>query len=281
MTRTIVVLDGDQTGQELLEEALRVLDPGVTRFDVEFLHFDLSLENRALVLLASLLLIVGGGYAGFYTALKLEKLLRRGEAEVTIVDPLPYMTYQPFLPEVAAGSIAPRHAIVSHRRHLRNTEILTARVTKIDHATKTATITPAFVDDWEFAYDLIVVTAGAVSRTCPIPGVADFAIGMKCIEEAIAVRDQVMTTFDREAMLPAGPERDRLLTVVVIGGGVAGIEVFGELRSLASDLLRYYRTITFEDTNVHLIEAMDRIITIEDGRITSTNADPAQFAHHH
>ncbi len=46
MTRTIVVLDGDQTGQELLEEALRVLDPGVTRFDVEFLRFDLSLENR-------------------------------------------------------------------------------------------------------------------------------------------------------------------------------------------------------------------------------------------
>ncbi len=59
------------------------------------------------------ILIVGGGYAGFYTALKLEKWLRSGEAEVTIVDPLPYMTYQPFLPEVAAGSIEPRHAVDS------------------------------------------------------------------------------------------------------------------------------------------------------------------------
>ena len=58
------------------------------------------------------ILIVGGGYAGFYTAWKLEKWLRPGEAEVTIVDPLPYMTYQPFLPEVAAGSIEPRHAVV-------------------------------------------------------------------------------------------------------------------------------------------------------------------------
>ena len=56
------------------------------------------------------ILIVGGGYAGFYTAWKLEKWLKKGEAEVTIVDPLPYMTYQPFLPEVAAGSIEPRHA---------------------------------------------------------------------------------------------------------------------------------------------------------------------------
>ena len=55
------------------------------------------------------ILIVGGGYAGFYTAWKLEKLLGRNEAEVTLVDPLPYMTYQPFLPEVAAGEIEARH----------------------------------------------------------------------------------------------------------------------------------------------------------------------------
>ena len=65
------------------------------------------------------ILIVGGGYAGFYTAFKLEKWLARGEAEVTMVDPLPYMTYQPFLPEVAAGSMEPRHVLVSHRRHRR------------------------------------------------------------------------------------------------------------------------------------------------------------------
>ena len=67
------------------------------------------------------ILIVGGGYAGFYTAWKLEKWLRHGEAEVTVVDPLPYMTYQPFLPEVAAGSIEPRHAVVAQRRHLKRT----------------------------------------------------------------------------------------------------------------------------------------------------------------
>ncbi len=206
------------------------------------------------------ILIVGGGYAGFYTALKLEKWLRSGEAEVTIVDPLPYMTYQPFLPEVAAGSIEPRHAVVSHRRHLRHTEILTASVTKINHAMKTATITPAVGDDWEFAYDIVVVTAGAVSRTFPIPGVADLAIGMKCIEEAVAVRDQVMTNFDKAALLPPGAARDRLLTFTVIGGGFAGIEIFGELRSLASELLRYYPTISFDDTKFHLIEAMDRIM---------------------
>src|SRR5690606_29019566 len=127
--------------------------------------------------IAPRILIVGGGYAGFYTAWKLEQHLRKGEADVTMVDPLPYMTYQPFLPEVAAGSIEPRHAVVSLRRHLaKSAEVITARVTAIDHATKTATITPELGEPWEMSYDIVVVTAGAVSRTFPIPGVADEAI---------------------------------------------------------------------------------------------------------
>ena len=206
------------------------------------------------------ILIVGGGYAGFYTAWKLEKHLRKGEAEVTMVDPLPYMTYLPFLPEVAAGSIEPRHAVVSTRRHLKRTNVVAAKVTKIDHANKVATITPADGDAYEYAYDQIVVTAGSVSRTFPIPGIADNAIGMKSIEEAVWVRDKLLSNFDRAAALPAGPERERLLTVVVVGGGFAGIETFAELRSFASALLKRYPELTFEETHFHLIEAMGRIM---------------------
>ena len=206
------------------------------------------------------ILIVGGGYAGFYTALKLEKQLRRGEAEVIMVDPLPYMTYQPFLPEVAAGSVEPRHAVVSHRKHLKRTTVITAAVTGIDHAAKTATITPEVGEPYSIDYDHVVVTAGSVSRTFPIPGVADVAIGMKSIEEAVAVRDRLIDNFSRAALLPAGPERDRLLTVVVVGGGFAGIETFAELRSLASALLSEYPGLTIDDTHFHLIEAMGRIM---------------------
>lgn len=206
------------------------------------------------------ILIVGGGYAGFYTAWKLEKTLRKGEAEVTIVDPLPYMTYQPFLPEVAAGSIEARHSVVSLRRHLKRTRILTGKITGIDHANRSATVTPDVGEPFTETYDQIVVTAGAVSRTFPIPGIADNAIGLKTIEEAVAIRDQLLDNFDKAAMLPAGPERDRLLTVVVVGGGFAGIEVFAELRSFASSLLAKYPNITFEDTHFHLIEAMGRIM---------------------
>ena len=113
------------------------------------------------------ILIVGGGYAGFYTALKLEKWLRKGEAEVVLVDPLPYMTYQPFLPEVAAGSLEPRHAVVSHRRHLRSTRVITAKVSGVNHASKTATIEPEVGETFELDYDYVVMTAPRFCRPGP------------------------------------------------------------------------------------------------------------------
>ena len=193
------------------------------------------------------ILIVGGGYAGFYTAFKLQKHLRRGEAEVTLVDPLPYMTYQPFLPEVAAGSIEPRHVIVPLRRHLKKTNVVQGKVVAVDHKKKTATIEPSAGKSYTVKYDQIVLAAGSVSRTFPIPGVADEAIGMKSIEEAVAVRDRLIDNFAKAANLPAGKERDRLLTVTVVGGGFAGIETFAELRSLASGLLKQYPELTIED----------------------------------
>ena len=205
-------------------------------------------------------MIVGGGYAGFYTAFRLEKLLRRGEAEVVVIDPLPYMTYQPFLPEVAAGSIEARHAVVPLRRHLPKTRVITARVTGINHQKKSVTITPEAGASFELTYDHVVITAGAVSKTFPIPGVAETAIGMKTIEEAIAVRDKVIDNMHLAADMPPGPERDRLLTVVVVGGGFAGIEAFAELRSLVSAMLKEFPTLTIDDTHFHLIEAMDRVM---------------------
>jgi len=207
------------------------------------------------------ILIVGGGYAGFYTAWKLEKFLRKGEAEVTIVDPLPYMAYLPFLPEVAAGSIEPRHAVVARRRHLSKTKSIEGKVTDIQHGSRRATIVPKIGEQFDFEYDHIVVATGSVSRTFPIPGVAENAIGMKTIEEAVAVRDRLVGNFERAAALAVdSAERERLLTVTVVGGGFGGIETVAELRSFATSLLRRYPEISFDEIQFHLIEAMDRIM---------------------
>ncbi len=77
------------------------------------------------------IVVVGGGYVGMYTALRLQRTLRRGEADITVIDPQPHMTYQPFLPEAAAGSIEPRHVVVPLRRVLKKCHHLTGRVTAI------------------------------------------------------------------------------------------------------------------------------------------------------
>ncbi len=170
------------------------------------------------------ILIVGGGYAGFYTAWKLEKKLRPGAAQVTVVDRRPYMTYQPFLPEVVAGSIEARHAAVSLRRHLRRTRLVAGMVTAIDHAHRVVTVQPTDGDSFELGYDVIVVTAGAVTRKFAVPGIAEQAIGLKNVEEAVAIRDRLLTAFDRAATLPSGPQRRKLLTVTFVGGGFSGVE---------------------------------------------------------
>jgi NADH:ubiquinone reductase (H+-translocating) len=206
------------------------------------------------------ILVVGGGYAGFYTAWKLEKKLRKGEAEVVVIDPRPYMTYQPFLPEVLSGSIEARHAAISLRRNLRRTKLVAGTVTSIEHARKSVAIRPLQGADFEMSYDVIVVTAGAVTRTFALPGVAERAIGMKHVEEAVAIRDQLLTAFDEASVLPPGPQRQRLLTVTFVGGGFAGVEGFAELLSLANGLLKSYPELAPADLAFHLVEATHRIL---------------------
>ncbi|HEY3562248.1 MAG TPA: FAD-dependent oxidoreductase [Kribbella sp.] len=206
------------------------------------------------------ILVVGGGYAGFYTAWRLEKKLRRGEAEVVVVDPRPYMTYQPFLPEVVAGSVEARHAAVSLRRNLRHTKLVAGMVTGISHADKTVTIRPSEGADYTMTYDVIAVTAGAVTRTFDVPGVAERAIGMKHVEEAVAIRDRMFTAFDEAAGLEPGVRRRKLLTVTFVGGGFSGVEGFAELLSLARALLKKYPELSESDLAFHLVEATGRIL---------------------
>ncbi|KUL31976.1 NAD(P)/FAD-dependent oxidoreductase [Actinoplanes awajinensis] len=206
------------------------------------------------------ILVVGGGYAGFYAAWKLEKKLRHDEARVIVVDPRPYMTYQPFLPEVLAGSVEARHAAVSQRRHLKKTKIISGSVVTIDHARRLVTVRPTEGEEYPLAYDTIVVTAGAVTRKFAIPGVAEQAIGLKHVEEAVAIRDQLLTAFDRASTLPPGPRRRRLLTVAFVGGGFSGVEGFGELLSLATTLVKAYPELDPAELSFHLVEARGRIL---------------------
>ena len=206
------------------------------------------------------ILIVGGGYVGMYTALRLQKKLRRNEARITVVDPQNYMTYQPFLPETAAGSLEPRHVVVPLRKVLKRCRVLTGMVTGIDHASRTATVLPVEGPEETVAYDQIVVAPGSVVRTLPIPGLAEVGIGFKTVGEAIFLRNHVLSRLDYAASVTDETHRRKALTFVFIGGGYAGIEAFAELEDMARYATRYYDSVNPDDMRWVLIEATGRIL---------------------
>ncbi|GHH83270.1 NADH dehydrogenase [Streptomyces capitiformicae] len=227
------------------------------------------------------ILIVGGGYVGLYTALRLQKQLKqqltRGDIEIVIVSPDPYMTYQPFLPEAAAGSISPRHVVVPLRRVLDQCKVVIGEATEINHAKRTATLTTLATEEGgeaeQLTYDELVLAPGSISRTLPIPGLADHGIGFKSVEEAIGLRNHVIEQMDIASSTRDPAIRDAALTFVFVGGGFAGVEALGELEDMARYTARYYHNVTPEDMKWILVEASDRILPEvgeEMGRYTVT-----------
>jgi NADH:ubiquinone reductase (H+-translocating) len=206
------------------------------------------------------ILIVGGGYVGMYTALRLQQRLRGGEAMVTVIDPLSYMTYQPFLPEAAAGNLEPRHVVVPLRRVLKRSQILNGRVTRIEHGRRVVTFMPNAGESVEISYDIIVVAAGSIARTLPIPGLAECGVGFKTVGEAIFLRNHVLAKLDIAASTSDLDVRKRALTFVFVGGGYAGVEALAELEDMARDACKSYDGVDPSDMRWVLVEASDRIL---------------------
>ncbi|WP_415947294.1 NAD(P)/FAD-dependent oxidoreductase [Streptomyces sp. KLOTTS4A1] len=214
-------------------------------------------------------LVVGGGYVGLYTALRLQKKLARelkaGTTEIVVLTPEPYMTYQPFLPEAAAGSISPRHVVVPLRRVLKHCRIVIGEAESIVHAKRTVTLSTLATEEEgtgpvELSYDELVLAPGSVSRTLPVPGLADHGIGFKTVEEAIGLRNHVIEQMDIASATRDPDVRTAALTFVFVGGGYAGVEALGELEDMARYAARYYHNVSAEDMKWILVEASDRIL---------------------
>lgn len=206
------------------------------------------------------IVIVGGGYVGLYTALRAQKKLSRGRAEIVVIDPQPNMTYQPFLPEAAAGSVEPRHVVVPLRRVLKRCRVITGLVSRIDHDRRSLVVEPESGNSYELGYDLLVVAPGSIARTLPIPGLAEQGIGFKTIGEAIFMRNHVLSMLDFASSTEDPAARRRALTFAFVGGGYAGVEALAELEDMARYACRYYPTISPADLRWVLVEAADRIM---------------------
>ena len=135
--------------------------------------------------------IAGGGFGGYYTAKTLERMVP-SDVRITLINDVNFMLYTPLLPGAAAGTLEPRHVVVPLRERLKRTELRVGWVTGGDPARNLLAVDLIAGQSAEFIYDQLVVALGSVSRTVPVPGLTEHAIGFKTIAEAIALP----TTFE-------------------------------------------------------------------------------------
>jgi NADH:ubiquinone reductase (H+-translocating) len=198
-------------------------------------------------------LVIGGGFAGGYVA----RLL--GKRGATIVSPENFMLYTPMLPEAASGTLEPRHVVVPLRQMCPHAELLLGSATELDVAQKRARVeTEDGMLTLEF--ERVVIALGAISRTLPIPGLADHALGFKTLADAIYLRNHVLRRLEVAAAAPNQGQRQRELTFVFVGAGYAGVEALGELSDLVRDALRYYPTLRDEPQRWVLVDAAPKIL---------------------
>jgi NADH dehydrogenase len=205
------------------------------------------------------ILVVGAGFAGLYAAMELRRAVAAGH-RVTVVNDENFMQYQPFLPEVASGTIDPRAVVVPLRRVLRHCEVLIGEVRGIEHDERRALVRFADGHEERIGYDVLVLSAGSRSRVMPVPGLVEHGVGFKTVQEAIFLRNHVLSRLDVAAETEDPERRRGALTFVFVGAGYAGVEALGELEDLARDASRNYPMLGADEMHWVLVEAMGKIL---------------------
>jgi NADH:ubiquinone reductase (H+-translocating) len=206
-------------------------------------------------------LIAGGGFGGFYAARTLARILPPHSARVRLVTEDNFMLYTPLLPGAAAGTLEPRHVVVPLREELDSSIHL--RLGKITGASPQRNVIHVRSPDGteeELKYDQLIVALGSVSRTLPIPGLAEHGKALKSLPEAIALRNHVIRTLEIAETLEDGDARREYLTYVFVGAGYAGLEGLAELQDFAADVMDLYPRCQVTGMRWILVEATERVM---------------------
>jgi NADH:ubiquinone reductase (H+-translocating) len=209
--------------------------------------------------------IVGGGFAGLYTALGLNKKLGYNhDLEITLIDKNNYFLFPPLLPSAAAGSIETRQVTYPFRRIFETTNIVfrKATVQKIEPDKNTLS---AIIDEnnenLEINYNYLILSPGSVTQTFGTKGALEHAIFMREINDAISLRNQVINNFEKAATLKDKEKQKELLRFVIVGAGPTGIETATEIQDLIKHiLLKRYSEIDPSIPEVCIVQSGEQIL---------------------
>jgi NADH dehydrogenase len=209
--------------------------------------------------------IVGGGFGGLSAA----KALAKAPFEVTLIDRNNHHLFQPLLYQVATAALSPADIAWPIRHVLRgqkNISVMLAAVTGVDLARK-----EVVTDNRRLPYDYLVIATGARHAYFGHDDWAEFAPGLKTIDDATAVRRRILLAFEHAENESDAEERARLLTFVVIGGGATGVEMAGAIAELATRALAAdFRSIDPRSARIILVEAASRVLTPFDEKLSDT-----------
>ncbi len=199
--------------------------------------------------------IVGGGFGGLEAA----RQLRKAAVQVTLIDRRNFHLFQPLLYQVATAGLSPANIATPLRyivRHQRNCEVLLADVIGFDVSRKVVLLA-----DGEVSYDTLILAAGASHSYFGRDDWAEFAPGLKTLEQATEIRRRILTAFEEAEREADFEQRRALLTFTVIGGGPTGVELAGAISEIARHTLAYdFRHINPADARVVLVEAGPRVL---------------------
>jgi len=207
-------------------------------------------------------LILGGGFAGAYAAKHLEKKLSAvPDVEVMLVAQENFLLFTPMLHEVAGSDVAVTDIVQPLRKMLRHTHILIGKINAIDLTRKQVSVlhgnSPHAHD---LTYDHLVLAIGAVTNFYRTPGLEDHALTMKTFGDAILLRNRVIDALETADNEPNAIDRKAVLTLVVAGGGLAGVETVGAVNDLLQEAMKFYPNLTENMRRVVLVHAGEVIL---------------------
>jgi NADH dehydrogenase len=203
--------------------------------------------------------IVGGGFAGATLAQRLERLLP-AQMEIIVLSAENHLVFTPMLPEVVGRTISPFDVVVAGRTLTRRTKWLEARVSRIDREKDEAHYVREDGSAGSMHYAHLVLACGAAADLAEIPGLASRGYALKTVVDAIDMGDDVIGNFELAASEPDAGVRQRLLTVVVIGGGFSGVEVAGHIADLMLAVRRFYPELEGTQHRVVLLHNGDHLL---------------------
>ena len=203
------------------------------------------------------IVVLGGGFGGVYAAIHLEKLLARVETvEICLVSRDNFFLFTPMLHEIAASDLEITNIVNPLRKLLRKVEVLVGDVNEIDLPNKQVLISHGYRNhSLRIDYDHLVIALGSITNFYDIPGLADLAIPMKSVRDAIQLRAQIIRHLE-EANSECNPaDRQSLLTFVVAGGGFAGVETVAALNDFVREALPFYPNLSEDMLRIMLVHS--------------------------